>query len=123
MAVTTPAGISSGGNNPLPIASATNRNIEPIKADNGNNLMAFGPANNLAIWGAIKPIKLIVPVTDTTEPTQIAAITRYIFLMSDTFSPKLTADSSPKLNMSILRAKKKISGNTNTPGIKNHKSS
>jgi hypothetical protein len=67
-AVIIPAGISIGGNNPLPMLSATSRKMEPKRAEAGSKTLNFDPTTLLAIWGAIKPMNPIEPTAATQTP-------------------------------------------------------
>lgn len=118
--MTIPAGNSYGAASVRPSKSQTNTNRLPSSALHGSNNLASFPNSRLAIWGTINPIKLKSPAKLTTQPAITLDRIKKIQRVTDTFTPKERAISSPRFKIFKCFAKKKETITANTiplPGM------
>ena len=71
----------------------------PITAVKGIKNLCSSPTINLAICGATKPIKPIVPTKETATADNKDTINKTLILKDSTDTPKLFAFSSPSLKI------------------------
>ena len=87
-------GISTG-RTALVIVSADKRIIAPVRKDKGSNLRLSGPVTDRIICGTKRPIKPIIPDTDTHIAATMDAVIRSIIVTCFVFTPSELALFSP----------------------------
>lgn len=103
----------------LPIVSADKSRIAPINALSGKKTWWRGPTSLLAIWGAIRPMKEIPPVTETAADAKATALKRRIHLSFSTRTPKpIAACSSTFKRFKACRRAKMIRKKRTSQGRK-----
>ena len=112
--MTIPTGISIGPN--LEIRSALLKVNAPIRAEKGSIYLKSLPINNLEKWGTIKPIKPINPPILTAQAANKVATAPIKHLDRKRDVPRLTDNSSPKLNKFNCRYKNRPINNASKIG-------
>ncbi len=90
-----PMGISCG-RTALVIVSALKSKIAPIRRDTGIRRLLSGPVTSLTIWGIRRPIKPIIPDTETAIAANIDPVTNKIKVTFLVSTPRLEADLGPR---------------------------
>ncbi len=105
-----PVGMPSGSTKLRPTVSASTKSQPPSKMATGINNGCLGPTKALAIWGAIKPIKAIPPVTETAEAARATAVKSNTIRSRSTEMPTPMATDSPSPMMFKRYALYKVKG-------------
>lgn len=90
-------GISIGAITVLLMVSHISKNMEPVIAENGINILLLLPTNFRVICGIISPTKLITPQQLTIQAVINELKRKRYFTVLDVFTPKEFDFSFPKL--------------------------